>query len=113
MDAVPERWKIVILECRPGSMYTKRLHQAAHPRPERFWPVDALELEAQLVFRRNLSCSCIPLLEVIGIAPLLPLFLRMERAFSTLTAMEYVPGELKTPELFRVALRNYMPGSES
>ena len=49
LDAVPERWRAVILDCRPqeGS-------GAAHPRPKFFWPVDALELAARLVLPRNL-----------------------------------------------------------
>lgn len=48
-DAVPSRWVECILQCRPAAGRP----DVRHPRPERFWPVDALELAAQLVGVRN------------------------------------------------------------
>jgi ADP-ribosylglycohydrolase len=41
---VPKRWVEVLLNCRPvpGA-------KTVHPRPEEFWPVDALELAGQLL----------------------------------------------------------------
>ena len=44
-EAVPAQWADRVLNCRPkaGDPRVQR------PRPERFWPVDALELAAQLV----------------------------------------------------------------
>ncbi|WP_265755009.1 ADP-ribosylglycohydrolase family protein [Avibacterium sp. 21-594] len=48
INSIPEQWLTAILNCRPamGLPYVQR------PRPECFWPVDALELAEQLV---NLS----------------------------------------------------------
>jgi len=44
-DAVPERWVARLLNCRPA-----RKKPGVHrPRPECFWPVDALELAESLV----------------------------------------------------------------
>jgi len=45
LDAVPAQWKEAVLSCRPkaGNAGVFR------PRPECFWPVDALELAARLV----------------------------------------------------------------
>jgi ADP-ribosylglycohydrolase len=44
-EAVPERWSRAILDCRPeeGRPGVNR------PRPNQFWPVDALELAEQLL----------------------------------------------------------------
>ena len=44
-EAVPERWVNTLLNCRPeqGRPGVRR------PRPERYWPVDALELAERLV----------------------------------------------------------------
>lgn len=44
-EAVPDRWVETILDCRPetGRPGVKK------PRPECFWPVDALELAEQLI----------------------------------------------------------------
>jgi ADP-ribosylglycohydrolase/fructose-1,6-bisphosphatase/inositol monophosphatase family enzyme len=43
-DAVPQRWRRLVLSCRSG------LHEGArHPRPAPFWPDDALELAERLV----------------------------------------------------------------
>jgi ADP-ribosyl-[dinitrogen reductase] hydrolase len=44
-EAVPERWSRAILDCRPeeGRPGVNR------PRPNQFWPVDALELAEELV----------------------------------------------------------------
>jgi hypothetical protein len=44
LDALPNRWKSVILDCRP----LKLRSGIAHPRPRCFWPVDALELATAL-----------------------------------------------------------------
>lgn len=45
LEAAPEQWVKAVLNCRPqaGNSGVRR------PRPECFWPVDALELVAQLV----------------------------------------------------------------
>ncbi|RKU30911.1 ribosylglycohydrolase [Candidatus Poribacteria bacterium] len=45
IDTVPERWVKKITNCRPQ----KGEDGVFRPRPECFWPVDALELAAQLV----------------------------------------------------------------
>ena len=42
---VPERWIDTLSNCRPEKG-TPRVYQ---PRPECFWPIDALELASQLV----------------------------------------------------------------
>jgi ADP-ribosyl-[dinitrogen reductase] hydrolase len=45
LDAVPVRWVDQVLNCRP-----KAGNPGVHrPRPECFWPTDALELAAQLI----------------------------------------------------------------
>jgi hypothetical protein len=44
-EAIPRPWRDAVLSCRPAAEAGAR-----HPRPLRFWPVDALELaEAILV----------------------------------------------------------------
>lgn len=43
-DAIPKRWRQMILSCRP----IPRLSPTRHPRPRPFWPVDALELAETL-----------------------------------------------------------------
>jgi ADP-ribosylglycohydrolase len=48
-DAVPERWVGTILACRPTTG-DPGVHR---PRPECFWPVDALELAERLVMARD------------------------------------------------------------
>lgn len=40
LPAVPERWTHAVLSCRPAQSNP----QAHNPRPERYWPVDALDL---------------------------------------------------------------------
>jgi ADP-ribosylglycohydrolase len=45
IEAVPQQWLQAILSCRPWEG-DRRVH---HPRPECFWPVDALELAERLV----------------------------------------------------------------
>lgn len=47
LEAVPTQWKEKVLSCRP-----EQRAGVAHPRPEVFWPVDALELAQQLMERR-------------------------------------------------------------
>ena len=44
-DAIPAQWTDCLLNCRPvaGQAHIR------HPRPECFWPVDALELAERLV----------------------------------------------------------------
>ena len=49
LDALPGRWQDIILNCRPG-----KGSRARHLRPRRFWPVDALELAANLVLPQAL-----------------------------------------------------------
>jgi ADP-ribosylglycohydrolase len=44
-DAIPAQWVEKLLSCRPEA----GLAHVRHPRPECFWPVDALELAKQLV----------------------------------------------------------------
>jgi ADP-ribosylglycohydrolase len=45
LDSIPERWQTAVLNCRPS--YDDKT--VIVPRPERFWPTDALELAQQLV----------------------------------------------------------------
>jgi len=45
LDAIPNRWTETILNCRPQ----QGLQNVRRPRPECFWPVDALELAEQLL----------------------------------------------------------------
>ena len=44
-DAIPAQWVKALLECRPALGEPN----VRHPRPECFWPVDALELAERLV----------------------------------------------------------------
>ena len=44
-DAIPDRWVDTLLNCRPKA----GLPYVRHPRPECFWPVDALELAESLI----------------------------------------------------------------
>ncbi len=44
-EAIPTPWLDCLLDCRPGAWNP----QVFHPRPECFWPVDALALAEQLV----------------------------------------------------------------
>ena len=44
-DAIPGQWAEALLSCRPA---TEEPH-VRHPRPECFWPVDALELAERLL----------------------------------------------------------------
>ncbi|KAF5049639.1 ADP-ribosylglycohydrolase [anaerobic digester metagenome] len=44
LEAIPSQWQEKVLNCRP-----ERRPSVAHPRPEVFWPVDALELTLQLL----------------------------------------------------------------
>ena len=44
-DAIPPRWVECVLNCRPAS----GRKDVFRPRPERFWPVDALDLAACMV----------------------------------------------------------------
>jgi ADP-ribosyl-[dinitrogen reductase] hydrolase len=45
LDAVPRRWTDAVLQCRPKHDDPR----VRHPRPEEYWPVDALELAEALV----------------------------------------------------------------
>ena len=45
LNSIPDRWAERILNCRPKA----ELPHVIHPRPERFWPVDALELAERLI----------------------------------------------------------------
>jgi ADP-ribosylglycohydrolase len=44
-EAIPERWIESVLACRPAAGDPRVLH----PRPERYWPADALDLASGLV----------------------------------------------------------------
>ncbi len=44
-DAIPAQWLDSLQNCRPEAENPN----VRHPRPECFWPVDALELAAELV----------------------------------------------------------------
>ncbi|GAB6061180.1 hypothetical protein JCM31598_42970 [Desulfonatronum parangueonense] len=45
LNAVPRRWREIILNCRP-----EHGRPGVHkPRPREYWPVDALELAEKLV----------------------------------------------------------------
>jgi ADP-ribosyl-[dinitrogen reductase] hydrolase len=44
LDAIPEQWVEAVLNCRPAAGQA-RVH---NPRPECFWPVDAMELAERL-----------------------------------------------------------------
>lgn len=47
LDAIPTQWADCVLDCRPMEGHSG-VH---HPRPECFWPVDALELAERLVMK--------------------------------------------------------------
>ena len=44
-NAIPDRWSECVLNCRPSA----GLPNVYQPRPEHFWPVDALELAERLL----------------------------------------------------------------
>jgi ADP-ribosyl-[dinitrogen reductase] hydrolase len=44
-DAIPKQWLEKLLTCRPQ----EEMPNVTHPRPQRFWPVDALQLAEQLL----------------------------------------------------------------
>ena len=45
LDAIPAQWRDKLSNCRPEA---GRPH-VRHPRPECFWPVDALDLAMSLI----------------------------------------------------------------
>lgn len=45
LDAIPERWAHKVLSCRPSANRA----DVRRPRPERYWPVDALDLADALL----------------------------------------------------------------
>jgi ADP-ribosylglycohydrolase len=45
--AVPQRWVDVLLDCRPSWPTIPGKHH--HPRPEEYWPIDALDLAEALL----------------------------------------------------------------
>lgn len=49
LTAVPPQWRDSVLHCRPREGDPR----VRHPRPECFWPVDALELAAELIAPRT------------------------------------------------------------
>jgi len=55
LAAIPERWVDTVIECRPeeGKANVRR------PRPNCFWPVDALELADKLMGYDKQVCGCI------------------------------------------------------
>ena len=48
LEAIPSQWKEKVLNCRP-----ERHPGVMRPRPEVFWPVDALELASMLLWNPN------------------------------------------------------------
>jgi len=44
VEAIPSQWQEKVLNCRP-----QRRPGVVHPRPEVFWPTDALELAKRLM----------------------------------------------------------------
>ena len=53
LDAIPARWTKTILNCRPQA----GAPGVRQPRPECFWPVDALELAEKLVSHATVACN--------------------------------------------------------
>jgi hypothetical protein len=49
LGAIPAQWRDTLLNCRPD---VGRPH-VRHPRPECFWPVDALHIAQRLVTGRD------------------------------------------------------------
>jgi ADP-ribosylglycohydrolase len=49
IDAIPQQWRDAVLSCRPSSD-NPRAHR---PRPEEYWPIDALELAEALLLRSD------------------------------------------------------------
>jgi ADP-ribosylglycohydrolase len=49
LEAIPKRWVVTVLNCRPE----KGLEGVYNPRPEIFWPKDALPLAAELLGGAN------------------------------------------------------------
>lgn len=45
VDAIPSQWRNAVLSCRPVA----GMPGVVHPRPECYWPVDALELAERLL----------------------------------------------------------------
>lgn len=45
VDAIPSQWRNAVLSCRPVA----GMPGVVHPRPECYWPVDALELAEKLL----------------------------------------------------------------
>jgi ADP-ribosylglycohydrolase len=45
LEAIPEQWVVSVLNCRPN----EGAPNVRHPRPQVYWPVDALELAEKLV----------------------------------------------------------------
>jgi len=54
LSAIPERWVRTVLECRPeeGRPGVER------PRPQEYWPVDALDLAVSLLTSAQIPGSC-------------------------------------------------------
>jgi ADP-ribosylglycohydrolase/fructose-1,6-bisphosphatase/inositol monophosphatase family enzyme len=51
-DAVPARWRAAVVTCRASRDYA-----ASNPRPETYWPVDALDLAERLLVLSRSSSS--------------------------------------------------------
>lgn len=45
LESIPRQWREAVLQCRPAAGDPR----VRHPRPECYWPVDALELAARLL----------------------------------------------------------------
>lgn len=47
IDAVPRQWRDSVSQCRPSASESR----TKNPRPEVFWPADAMELSLKLLYR--------------------------------------------------------------
>ena len=55
-DAIPAQWTECLLNCRPAARQT----HVGRPRPECFWPTDALELAERLIVKLKTSSDSAP-----------------------------------------------------
>ena len=49
VEAIPQQWRDAVLNCRPEAG-RPGVHR---PRPECFWPVDAMELAEKLLYHNS------------------------------------------------------------
>ena len=45
LEAIPDRWVDCVLNCRPKDGLT----DVKHPRPQKYWPVDVLDVAEALL----------------------------------------------------------------